>query len=462
MTDTVQDALDDWSLLHAVSERLGAAETIEATLQALMLPAPAPTEGELCLWTIECEADGAPSWSTLVGVRTAAGRPARAELGTRHFVPELPLARVCLSSPGVPLLISSVTDDPRLDETTRAPWRALDVEAAIVLALTLRGRIAGLMTIHWARRVALGPRELRVYQALAPHAALLLDNLVMVERERRMLAESQRERRLMATVLDHVPVGILCIEGPTRRPLLTNRTARLMLTGDPTPVSEPLPLAHMLHPGTDEPVTAGELAGVRAALTGERQQRELDLIPPGAPRIAVETIGVPVLDADGKVDQVVVVLTDITGRKQAAEERARLQEEVIQAQAAALVERSTPLIPITDDILVMPLVGIIDRERGQGVLEVALQGARDRRARVTILDITGVPAIDSEAAAVLTRTAHALRLLGVAPVLSGVRPAVARALIGLGVPLTGVVTCGSLQAGIEYALRSAGGSRAGR
>ena len=203
----------------------------------------------------------------------------------------------------------------------------------------------------------------------------------------------------------------------------------------------------------DKPVSADELAGVRAALTGERQQRELDLIPPGGSRISVETIGVPVLDADGKIDQVVVVMTDITGRKQAAEERAHLQDEVIKAQAAALVERSTPLIPIMDDVLVMPLIGVIDHDRGQGILDVALQGARDRRARVMILDITGVPSLDTQAAAVLTRTARALRLLGVVPVLSGVRPAVAQALSGLDVPLAGIVTCGSLQAGIEYALR---------
>ncbi len=446
MTDTVQDALDDWSLLQAVSERLGAAETMASTLQSLRIPAPASTEAELCLWTIEHEADGTPSWLTLVGVLPAEGQPARVEVGARQFLPEHPLAGLYLGSPGVPVLIASVRDDPRLDA------RGLG-ESTIIAALTLRGRIIGLLTIAWARQVALGPREQRMYQALSGQVALVLDNLVMGERLGRLLAESQRERRLLSTVMDHVPVGILCIEGPTRRPLLTNRMARVMLTGDPSPVSEALPLAHMLHPGTDEPVSAEELAGVRAARTGQRQDRELDLVSPGMPRISVETIGVPVLDADGNVDQVVVVMSDITGRKQAAQERAQLQDEVIRAQAAVLVERSTPLIPITDDILVMPLIGVIDRERGQGILEVALQGARDRRARVTILDITGVPSIDTQAASVLIRTAQALRLLGVVPVLSGIRPDVAQALIGLDVSLTGIVTCGSLQTAIEYALR---------
>lgn len=453
MTDPVQDALDDWSLLLSVTGRLDAAETMESTLQGLTSPAPASTEAEACLWTVDREADGTSSWLTLVGLLPAAGQPARAEVGVRHFVPGSPLAGLCHRCPGVPVLIPRVDDDARLDARARDLGRALGVVSTILMALALRGRIVGLLTIQWARPVALGPREQRMYRALACHAALLLDNLVMTERMGRLLAESQRERRLLSTVLEHVPVGILCIEGPTRRPLLTNRMGRLMLAGDPRPVSEALPLAHMLYPGTDEPVSAEDLAGVRAARTGVRQERELDLIPPGMPRISVETIGVPVLDADGKVDQVVVVMNDITGRKRAAEERAQLQEAVIQAQAAALVERSTPLIPITDDILVMPLIGLIDHARGQWILEVALQGARDRRARVMILDVTGVPSIDAQAAAVLTRTARALRLLGVVPVLSGVRPAVSQALVELDVPLTGVVTCRSLQAGIEYASR---------
>lgn len=439
MLDGLEDAGDDWALLHTVSERLGAAETMTGMLAALRGACPAGAEAELRLATIEGEAE---AWSTVVGVLPATGAAGRGQVGERQRVAELPVCRQCLERPGVPLLIA---DDPRLA-----------VAATIAVALVLRGRVIGVLTIEWSRPLELGPRERRIFQALASPTALLLENLVLDERQRTLLADSQRERRLLSTVLDYVPVGILCIDGPTRRPLLTNRMARVMLAGRPDEVSEPLPLSHMLYPGTDQMVDAGDLAGVRAALTGETQTRDLDLLPVGKPRMSVETIGVPVRDAQGNVDRVVVVLTDITGRKQAAEEHARLQDEVIQAQAAALIERSTPLIPIMDDVLVMPLIGTIDRARGEGILEVALQGARERRARVTILDITGVPAIDHQAAEVLLRTAQALRLLGVESVLSGVRPRVAQALVALEMPLAAIVTCGSLQAGIEYALRRLG------
>ncbi len=444
MDDTALDARDDWSLLHAVSECLGLAESMEASLRALLLPAPDPEAAQLGLWTL----DEAETTATCLAVLPATQVPTPDDLGL-----PLPIAQL-LAHPGLPIFL--LPDDPRLTATTREAWATHTIAAALGLPLVLRGRVIGVLTIHWTRPVALDPRAHRIYRALAPHAARLLDTHVVSERHRVSLAAWHRERRLYDTVLDHVPVGILCIEGPTRRPLLTNRMARVMLAGDPTPVSEPLPLAYMLHPGTDQPVLASELAGVRAAITGERQVRDLDLLPPGGPRMSVETIGVPVLDADGAVDQVVVVMADITGRKHVAEERARLQQAVIDAQATALIERSTPLIPITDDVLVMPLIGTIDHARGQGILDVALQGARDRRARVTILDITGVPTLDTQAAAVLTRTAQALRLLGVEPVLSGVRPAVAQTLIELGVSLAGIVTCGSLQAAIEHALRRPG------
>lgn len=453
MTDPGADALADWSLLQAVTERLNAAESMDATLRAMQSAAPAADEAEVCLWTVDHAADATPEWLTLVGILPAVGQPARGPVGMRHHLPAIKGAGLYLADPGVPFLVSSVDDDPRLDPVARDIWRSVGVRATILMTLTLRGRNIGMLTLQWGRELALGPREQRMFQALSRHAALLLDNFVMVERLHASLAATRQHQKLLETVIDHVPAGILCIEASTRRPMLTNRTARMQLSGRPDPVSEPLPMAHMLLPGTDTPIAESELAGMRAGRTGVTHRVDLDLVTPGNPRISVETIGVPVFDQAGKVERVVVVMTDITGRKQAAEERARLQEAVIRAQAAALAERSTPLIPISDDVLIMPLIGSIDRERGESILETALTGARERRARVAILDITGVPTIDVEAVAAISNTARALRLLGVTAVLTGVRPQVAQTMIDLDASLAGIVACGSLQAGVAYALR---------
>jgi CheY-like chemotaxis protein/anti-anti-sigma regulatory factor len=138
-------------------------------------------------------------------------------------------------------------------------------------------------------------------------------------------------------------------------------------------------------------------------------------------------------------------------RLRAEQDRARLQEEVIRMQAAMLEELSTPLIPLSDAVVIMPLVGTIDSKRAEQILAVVSQGVVSKGARVAILDITGVPTVDTHVASVLIRASQAVRLLGAEVVLTGIRSRVARALVELGVDLGGLVTRGSLQAGIAYA-----------
>ncbi|WP_437870427.1 response regulator [Sorangium sp. So ce363] len=148
-------------------------------------------------------------------------------------------------------------------------------------------------------------------------------------------------------------------------------------------------------------------------------------------------------------------------RARAEEERAALQAEVIDAQSARLAELSTPLIPITDHIMVMPLIGTIDSARAEQALEAALNGVQANRAKVVIIDVTGVTVLDSAVASTLMSTATALRLLGSKTVITGIRAELAQTLIDLGVDLGAVVTKGTLQSGIGYALQQAGGGVAG-
>ncbi|WP_437675478.1 PAS domain S-box protein [Sorangium sp. So ce131] len=135
------------------------------------------------------------------------------------------------------------------------------------------------------------------------------------------------------------------------------------------------------------------------------------------------------------------------------EQETLAQMQVIQAQQAALRELGTPLVPIADGVIAMPLVGAIDGERAQQILETLLRALGEKHAAVAILDITGVKAVDGEVAAALVRVAQAARLLGADVVLTGIRPVVAQALVDLGAELRGLVTCGTLQSGIAYALK---------
>jgi len=152
---------------------------------------------------------------------------------------------------------------------------------------------------------------------------------------------------------------------------------------------------------------------------------------------------------DGQPVEVVGTWQDVTER--------RVADETIRQQATALLELSTPLIPISDDILVMPLIGVVDSRRAAQVLETLLEGISQRGARVAILDITGVGVVDTKVADTLLRIARAVQLVGSEIVLTGIRPDVAQTLVGLGANLGGIVTRGTLQGGIRYAMQPSAG-----
>lgn len=144
-----------------------------------------------------------------------------------------------------------------------------------------------------------------------------------------------------------------------------------------------------------------------------------------------------------------LIVRDVSELRQIEAERARLQAEIIHAQASALAELSTPLIPITDQLLVMPLVGAIDQQRANQIVETLLLGVERARARVVILDVTGVLIVDTFVAMELLRAAASVRLLGARLDITGIRPEVAQALLGLGIDLRAIHTYSSLQQGIS-------------
>jgi rsbT co-antagonist protein RsbR len=154
---------------------------------------------------------------------------------------------------------------------------------------------------------------------------------------------------------------------------------------------------------------------------------------------------------DGAPLAMAAVVRDITAQQQAENELRALQEQVIAAQQAALAELSTPLIPISNTIVVMPLIGAVDSRRAQQVIETLLVGIAERGAEIAILDITGVSVVDTQVANALIRAAQAVKLLGAEVILTGIRPEVAQTLVGLGADLNAITTRSSLQSGIAYA-----------
>ncbi|MFC1974980.1 STAS domain-containing protein [Chloroflexota bacterium] len=147
---------------------------------------------------------------------------------------------------------------------------------------------------------------------------------------------------------------------------------------------------------------------------------------------------------------------DLTEHKQADLERAHLQQEIIEAQQRAIQELSTPVIPIMDRIIVMPLVGNIDSMRARDVTRSLLAGISQHQAKVVILDITGVPIVDSGVANHLNKTIQAARLKGAHTIMTGISEAVAETIVDLGIDWSEITTLSDLQTGLVFALRSLG------
>lgn len=167
-----------------------------------------------------------------------------------------------------------------------------------------------------------------------------------------------------------------------------------------------------------------------------------------------ETHKIPLHDRDGEVVGVLGTYANITERRRAEEaiRQSNIQQEIIAAQQAALRELSTPLIPILDGVVAMPLIGAIDSARAQQIMETLLEGIGEKRANIAILDITGVRVVDTQVANALIRTAQAAQLLGARVILTGITPEVAQTLVQLGIDLSSVMTRSTLQSGIAYAL----------
>src|ERR1041385_7267850 len=127
------------------------------------------------------------------------------------------------------------------------------------------------------------------------------------------------------------------------------------------------------------------------------------------------------------------------------------RERVIRQQQEAIRELSTPVLQVRERLLILPIIGIVDSERARQLTEQLLRGVRANRAKVVVMDITGVPLVDATVANHLVQTVEASRLLGATVIVTGLSPEIAQTLVTIGVDLTKMNTVGDLQGGIEEA-----------
>lgn len=174
-------------------------------------------------------------------------------------------------------------------------------------------------------------------------------------------------------------------------------------------------------------------------------------------RRIVRTTKIPLYDERGKPTYLLVICDDLTERRRAEQERLALQERIIEAQQQALRELSTPLLPLSKRVVLLPIIGSLDTERALQLIETLLEGVAEHRADIALIDITGMPVVDTQVANTLIQAARAVHLLGAQVVLTGIRPEVAQTLVQLGADLGSILTRGTLQDGIAYAFTQARG-----
>jgi len=156
----------------------------------------------------------------------------------------------------------------------------------------------------------------------------------------------------------------------------------------------------------------------------------------------------PILGLNGKVMKVLKIATDVTEQKRLELERSK--------QAALIMEMSTPVMQLWDNTLLLPIIGLVDSKRVQLIMETVLQKILDCQAKVVILDIQGVPSVDSAVANHLIKVTKAAKLMGCACIVTGISPEISQALVNLGIELNDILTQSSLRNGVSASLEKLG------
>ncbi|WP_062646309.1 STAS domain-containing protein [Streptomyces maremycinicus] len=220
-------------------------------------------------------------------------------------------------------------------------------------------------------------------------------------------------------------------------------------------------LVEALRQGAQD-VHAEQMSEVRALLTELSRNRARQGFSPSETAISVfalKTVLEPAL-RDGSADTVRAYLQlgrilDGLGLF-TIETYTQTRDELITAQAEQLLELSTPVVRLWDGVIAVPLVGTLDSARTQVVMEKLLQALVDTGSEQAIIDITGVPAVDTQVAQHLLKTIVAARLMGAECTVSGISPQIAQTIVALGIEFDGIVTKASLADALKLALRRSG------
>ncbi len=451
--------------LTAVHDELARADDPQDFLRAMGAALAPLGVAYIDLAYLNVDASGAPDMVEIVASWEAGAPIDSALVGGCFAVADFAIGRLMLRTFDRPQFIADVKTEEGLAEMLSAVGRSVASAVLLPLYSAHQGGWQGIVGAYWtspheadAAEQALHGLLMRMFAAsLASHRtgqalqASLRRNEALLERTEAALREAEAQQATLRVMLDNLPLGVAVVRGDTGERELVNRLGARMLGdhGDSTQIAASQPFAYF--PGETAPIAMERLPHVQTLMTGETTVAEIEFEFTAGKRSLFDVTTSLLRYPGDPAPRVIVLYQDITEARRQELERMRAQDELLKAQTVALAERSTPLIPVRDDVLVMPLIGTIDAERGRRIVETLVNLGGATHVRAAIIDITGVRDLDTGAAGTLIGAARALRLRGVRPIITGIQPDVAATLVNLGVDLVGITVCATLQAGVARA-----------
>ena len=403
------------------------------------------------LMYFETNETGVVCWFTKVAGWRREGTPFT-PAGAHYAVSDFPFFETVVAGGGGLVLLDNIATDQRLDETTRDALSQVGTQSCALVPLYHAGKWVGMLLFEWYSPHQFSEREREIYRTLTDLVSPILEirrmvgNLEQTIKDRtanlnifRQFAEASGQGFGMCSLGGQIAYANPMFAHILRAARVDDLLGKAMTdfyTG-----TQRQQLGQVIFPAVLE----------RGGWSGEREATAAD----GTSVPTLETYFL-IRDEDGTPHRIASILIDITEQKQAEAEREHLQEQLIQAQKDALRELSTPIIPIMDGVIIMPIIGNVDTFRARDIMRVLLSGISKHRAKVVILDITGMPMVDTGVANHLHKTIQAARLKGAYTLLTGISDAVAETLVGLGIDWEHMETLRDLQTGLLRAMQRMG------
>ncbi|HEX2909151.1 MAG TPA: PAS domain-containing protein [Phototrophicaceae bacterium] len=433
ITQKLSQATDDQSILDAVAEL---AEQYGVAMSTIG-------------YITELDADGRPVILEGAAIRGGNGQPIplRTLPVTTYRVAEHPGLQIIFASDEAFLIIENAAEAAAKDNT-------INMSAHINMGFKAEGQWTGAIGLYWKEPRTFPPELLNILAAIRPIlGSVIARRRLLRDLERRVDERTADLREREAQLKEAQAIGGF---GSFEVNLLTgklnwsNQMYEILQLDPSQPIMSMESFNEMVHPDDRENFVQVMESAIRNTTPTVKAQYRL-ILADGQIRYMTTQARVTT-DEMGRPVKFTGILQDMTDRRMAQIEREQLQQQVIEAQRQALQDLSTPIIPILDRIIVMPLIGAIDSGRATDITRTLLRGISNYRAKVVILDITGVPMVDTGIAAHLNHTVQAARLKGAQTLVTGISDSVAETIVDLGIDWGSTEILNTLQSGLVAAL----------